>query len=87
MLREQGLVKVVRDTFEDFERRSGCTKFLRTLNECDVKINEYKLRRIMRENGLFSIVVKKFKPHRLGKADGVFAENKLQRNFCQEEMY
>lgn len=85
-LREQGLVKVVRETFEEFERKFGCTNLLRTLNERQVEINEYKLRRIMRENGLYSIVIKKFKPYKPGKSDSLYAENKLQRNINPAEL-
>ena len=35
----------------------------------------------MRENGLYSVVVKKFKPYKPGKSDGMYAQNLLQRNF------
>jgi len=55
-------------------------------NERLVDINEYKLRRIMRENGLYSIVVKKFKSYKPGKGDGLYAENMLQRNFNPAEL-
>ncbi len=79
--RETDLVQTVRSVFEEFKSIYGCTKFLRELNDRSVDINEYKLRRIMRENGLYSVVVKKFKPYKPGKSDGMYAQNLLQRNF------
>ncbi|MCL4103138.1 IS3 family transposase ISMdi5 [Fibrobacter succinogenes] len=80
--READLVQTVRDVFEEHHRVYGCTKLLKVLNERVVQINEYKLRRIMRENGLYSVAIKKFKPYKPGKSDGMFAENRLQRNFA-----
>lgn len=65
---------IVREAFEEFERKFGCTKLLMALNDRRVEINEYKLRRIMRENGLYSIVVKKFKPYKPGRSDGFYSE-------------
>lgn len=79
--RETDLVQTVRSVFEEFKSIYGCTKLLRELNDRSVDINEYKLRRIMRENGLYSVVVKKFKPYKPGKSDGMYAQNLLQRNF------
>ncbi|MCQ2101223.1 MAG: IS3 family transposase [Fibrobacter sp.] len=75
-------MQTVRSVFEEYFCIYGCTKLLRELNDRSVDINEYKLRRIMRENGLYSVVVKKFKPYRPGKSDGMYAENLLQRNFA-----
>ncbi|SHL56518.1 IS3 family transposase [Fibrobacter sp. UWEL] len=80
--REAALVQTVRSVFEEYFCIYGCTKLLRELNDRSVDINEYKLRRIMRENGLYSVVVKKFKPYRPGKSDGMYAQNLLQRNFA-----
>ncbi|WP_371585313.1 IS3 family transposase [Fibrobacter sp. UWH9] len=80
--READLVQTVRDVFKEHHRVYGCTKLLKVLNERVVQINEYKLRRIMRENGLYSVAIKKFKPYKPGKSDGMFAENRLQRNFA-----
>lgn len=80
--READLVQTVRSVFEEHFCIYGCTKLLRELNDRSVDINEYKLRRIMRENGLYSVVVKMFKPYRPGKSDGMYAQNLLQRNFA-----
>ncbi|WP_141100389.1 IS3 family transposase [Fibrobacter sp. UWH1] len=49
--READLVQTVRSVFEEYFCIYGCTKFLRELNDRSVDINEYKLRRIMRETG------------------------------------
>ena len=79
--REEKLVRSVREVFEEYYRVYGCGKLLFELNNRKVDVNEYKLRRIMRENGLYAVVCKKFKPYKLGKNDGMFASNIIQRNF------
>ena len=79
--REEKLVRSVREVFEEYYRVYGCGKLLFELNNRKVDVNEYKLRRIMRENGLYAVVCKKFKPYKLGKSDGLFASNIIQRNF------
>lgn len=43
---------------------------------------EWKIRRIMRENGFYPQMRKKRKPYRKAKSDGTYSENKVKRHFC-----
>lgn len=46
-----------------------------------VDLSEWKVRRIMRENGLYPQVLKKIKPYKTGKADGKCYSNILDQDF------
>jgi transposase InsO family protein len=51
-----------------------------------VLLSEWKVRRIMRENGLYPATLRKFKPYKKGKSDGFYSENVIKRNFSPEEL-
>lgn len=53
--------------------------------EIGIRISEWKIRRIMRENGMYPKPVKKYKPGKGGKSDGRYCDNLLERNFNREE--
>ena len=38
----------------------------------------------MRENGLYPVTLRKFKPYKKGKSDGIYSENVIKRNFSPE---
>jgi len=52
---------------------------LATLHDKGVEVKVWKLRRIMRENGLYPVTLKKWKPYRKGKCDAMYSENLVQR--------
>ena len=65
--REEKLVRSVREVLEEYYRVYGCGKLLFELNNRKVDVNEYKLRRIMRENGLYAVVCKNLSPTSLAR--------------------
>ena len=52
----------------------------------DTVISEYKIRRIMRENGLYPVTTVKYKPTKKGKTTGNYFENVVNRNFRPERL-
>ena len=46
-----------------------------------VSLSVYRIRRIMRENGLYPELQKEFKPYPNSKSDGRYSENKLNQQF------
>lgn len=50
-----------------------------------IEISEYKVRRIMRENGFYPETRTKYKPTHNGKTDGKYHKNLLQQNFKTEK--
>ena len=47
-------------------------------------MSEWRIRRIMRENGLYPEQLKKFKPGGRGKSEGRYCENVVQQHFSPE---
>jgi len=75
------LTREVRRVFEDNRRVYGYRKMWRALNKEGLAISEYKVRRIMREAGLYPITTRRFRPGVAGKADGRFFGNALDQKF------
>lgn len=84
--REERLVQKVRDTFEENHRVYGCPKMQASLHDKGVEVKVWKLRRIMRENGLYPVTLKKWKPYRKGKCDAMYSENLVQRKFDPDSL-
>lgn len=84
--REERLVQKVRDTFEENHRVYGCPKMLAALQDKGVEVKVWKLRRIMRENGLYPVTLRKWKPYRKGKCDAMYSENLVQRKFDPDSL-
>ena len=75
------LTRHVCQVFEDKRRVYGYRKMWRTLNESGLRVSEYKVRKIMREAGLFPITTRRFRPGRSGKPDERFFDNALNQKF------
>jgi len=71
----------VRQVFEDSRRVYGYRKMWRELAKGGVHLSEYKVRKIMREAGLYPITTRRFRPGRAGKPDGRFFDNALDQKF------
>ena len=78
---EESLAKKVGEVFEATNCIYGYRKMHREMQKAGYKLSEYKLRKIMRENGYYPVVIKQFKPYRKGKSDGRYFENKLNQDF------
>lgn len=48
-------------------------------------VSEYKVRKIMRENGFYPETVRKYKPCHNGKTDGEYKENVVKQQFFVEQ--
>ncbi len=75
------LTACVRQVFEDSRRVYGYRKMWRELAKKGVHLSEYKVRKIMREAGLYPITTRRFRPGRSGKADGRFFDDALGQQF------
>lgn len=51
-----------------------------------LKKSEYKIRKIMKKNGLYPELVKKFKLYPNKKSDGTYSENLLKQKFHAEKL-
>jgi len=76
---EEQLVRKIRDTFEENNRVYGCPRMQATRHVKGVEVKVCTLRRIMRENGLYPITLRKWKPYRKGKCGAMYSENLVQR--------
>ncbi len=85
MKEELELVRQVEKVFKDSDKTYGYRAMQRALYSEGVVISEYKVRRIMRENGLYPEIGTKYKPVHNGKIDGKYYKNLLQQNFKTEK--
>lgn len=63
IISEITLVQAVNKVFTDFRNVFGVRKIHNQLALDKTRVSEWKVRRIMRENGLYSVVQKKYKPY------------------------
>ncbi len=82
---ERALVKQVTDVFIESKKIYGYRKMQHALEAKDIKISEYKIRKIMKKNGLYPELVKKFKPYSNRKSDGRYSENLLKQKFHSDK--
>lgn len=82
---ELKLVKQVEKVFKDSDKTYGYRAMQRALYNEGIEISEYKVRRIMRENGFYPETRTKYKPTHNGKTDGKYHKNLLQQNFKTEK--
>lgn len=78
---ERGLVETIRTIFETHQRAYGYRTMQRALAEQGIVLSEYKVRRMMRENGLYPVSLEKYKPSRKGTATGKFFSDSVQQAF------
>lgn len=79
--REAWLVEVIRRIFIENREVYGCRKMKKVLETEGFIVSEWKIRRIMRENGLYPKTQKKWKPYKKAKNEGQYSENKVNRHF------
>jgi transposase InsO family protein len=84
-LAELIVVKQIEDIFLESKNTYGYRKIFEVLKKLNIEISQYKVRRIMRENGLYPITITKYKPYRNGKTNSQFSENIVARQFKIEE--
>lgn len=59
---ERKLAEQVREVFVENKEVYGCRKLRVTLHEVGLDLSAWKVRRIMRENGLYPVTIRKYKP-------------------------
>ena len=85
LVEEKREIKLVEDAFEASDRIFGYRNITRELKKKGIEISEYKVRRLMRENGLYPELAVKFRPQRNGKSDGRYCEDRVKQNFRPKE--
>ncbi len=75
------LAKKVREIFEENKKVYGYRKMWRALNEKGIELSEYKVKRIMNQNGMYPLYIKKFKHAGSKKSDGRYFEDAIKQEF------
>ena len=78
---EQTLIEKVKKVFEDNHRVYGCRRLRKALEEKGIELSEWKVRRIMRENGIYPETMNTYNPGRSGTSDGKYYENEIEQDF------
>lgn len=78
------LAKKVGEVFNANGCLYGYRKMQRALALEGVHLSVYRVRKIMRENGFYPIVMKKYKPTHNGKSDGRYLEDQVKQQFLPE---
>ena len=68
--KEKEDIQTIRKVFEETHRIYGCRRIRQALQQSGRQMSEWRVRRIMRENGLYPEHLKKFKPGKHVKGDG-----------------
>ena len=75
------LLVEVRKVFSENRKIYGYRKMQRALYKEGIEISEYKVRKIMRENGLYPLYTRKYKAPRRSNPNGRFFENEVNQEF------
>ncbi len=78
-------IEKIEEAFEESDRIWGYRNITRELKSQGIEISEYRVRRLMRENGFYPELAVKFKPQRNGRTDGRYCENKVKQEFKIKE--
>ena len=82
---ERALVRQVEEIFRGSDKTYGYRAIKKALEEKEIELSEYRIRRIMRENGMYPETRTKYKPMHNGKVNGRYYRNLLQQNFRTEK--
>ena len=75
------LVSKIKEIFEDNKKIYGYRKMQQALEKENIILSIYSVRKLMRENGLYSIIQKKYRPYSRTKGNGRFFDNILNQDF------
>lgn len=78
---EKKLGKLIREVFDRTKKVYGYRRMQRALAREDIVLSENRIRRIMRENGMYPVTAIKYKPAGKGKATGNYQDNLVQQEF------
>ena len=82
---ERRVAAKVREVFEETKRVYGSRRMRKALENEGLELSEWRIRRIMRENGMYPESIKRYRPGRSGRGDGRFFENELSQDFTSAE--
>ena len=72
--------------FEENQCVYGYRKMQHALAKVGIALSVYRVRKIMRENGYYPIVMRKYKPTHNGKSDGRYLSDKVKQNFSPKRL-
>jgi transposase InsO family protein len=78
---QEMLVFHVRRVFEASQQTYGYRKMTSALSEEGVVLSEYRVRGIMRANGMYPVTTIKYRPARSGKVTGCYLDNLFNQDF------
>jgi putative transposase len=79
------LAETVKTTFEENRRVYGYRRMALALADQGVNVSVYRVRRIMRQTGLYPVTVRRFRPAGRGRASGAFFANALAQDFSAKQ--
>ncbi len=82
---EIDLVKNVEKVFYDSKEIYGSRKTHRELLNKGIEVSEWKVRRIMRQTGLYSVIKKKYRAYSHKKSSGRYATDLIEQKFEVEK--
>lgn len=78
---ERALAKRVGEIFEENRCVYGYRKMQLALEKAGINLSVYRVRKVMRENGFYPVVMKKYKPTHNGKSDGKYCKDLVKQKF------
>ncbi len=81
--KKQNMVSKIKEIFDENNQTYGYRRMqLALLEDKDkIELSTYKIRKMMREVGLYPVIAKKFKPYPNKKSEGRYNENLLKQKF------
>ena len=74
-------IKMIEKIHKESDKIYGYRNITIEMRKRGIEIGEYRVRRLMRENGIYAEIAVKYKPQRNGKSDGRYYENEVKQNF------
>jgi transposase InsO family protein len=79
--REKETLEKIREEFDKNRQVYGYRRMQEAMEKLGIVMSEYRIRKIMRENGLYPVTTIKFRPAMNRKFSGNYFENIIKQNF------
>lgn len=83
--KELEFVIKIEKIFKESDKTYGYRAIHASMKRENIDISEYKVRKIMRENGMYPETMTKYRPARSGKIDGKYQADRIKQNFKVHE--
>lgn len=80
-IKELSIINKIEEIFNDSDKTYGYRAIKKEIEEKGISLSEYKVRKIMRENGFYPQTSTKYKPSHNGKIGGKYYGNRLKQKF------